>query len=156
MKDILARYKPENVFNCDETGLFWQMLPKKSLGFIGEQRRGKKPARKETIKDTHSCVGSYEMDFMLAMKSSWNMVKGETIANCWRKAGFVQDGECNEQVAAESVDEVETCDRNVWDHLAEIVGNLPTFDDYVDVDNKVESHNTLTDEEIVSQVTKLL
>ena len=29
MRDILARYKPENVFNCDETGLFWQMLPGK-------------------------------------------------------------------------------------------------------------------------------
>ena len=23
MKYILARYEPDNVFNCDETGLFW-------------------------------------------------------------------------------------------------------------------------------------
>ena len=29
MKDILAKYEPENVFNCDETGLFWQMLHEK-------------------------------------------------------------------------------------------------------------------------------
>ena len=61
--------------------------------------------------------------------------------------------ECDEQVAAKLDDEVETHDtfRTVWDCLAEIVG-LSAFDDYVDVDNKVESHNTLTDEEIVSQV----
>ena len=82
----------------------------------------------------------------------WNMLKGETIANCRRKAGFVQDDECDNQVAAELDDEVETRDifRNVWDRLAEMVCDLPFFCNYVNVDNEVESHNTLTDEEIVS------
>ena len=45
MKDILARYEPENVFSCDETDLSWQMLPVKSLGFIGEQQRVKKQSK---------------------------------------------------------------------------------------------------------------
>ena len=54
------------------------------------------------------------LDCLLAVKSSWSMLKGETIANCWRKAGFVQDGECDNQVAAESDDEVETRDIFSW------------------------------------------
>lgn len=30
---ILRRYAPENIFNIDEFGLFWRLLPNKTLTF---------------------------------------------------------------------------------------------------------------------------
>nr|XP_057918490.1 tigger transposable element-derived protein 4-like [Doryrhamphus excisus] len=39
--DILRRFKTEDIFNADETGLFWQMLPENTLGFIGKSVHGK-------------------------------------------------------------------------------------------------------------------
>ena len=30
LKEILKLYEPENIFNADKTGLFWQLLPEKA------------------------------------------------------------------------------------------------------------------------------
>ena len=43
--DILNRYKAEDIFNADETGLFWQMLPENTLGFIGQTVHGEKQSK---------------------------------------------------------------------------------------------------------------
>ena len=32
VQDIVATYERKNIFNCDETGLFWKMTPPKTLG----------------------------------------------------------------------------------------------------------------------------
>ena len=40
--EILKLCEPENIFNADETGLFWELLPEKSLGFIGTKQHGDK------------------------------------------------------------------------------------------------------------------
>jgi Tc5 transposase DNA-binding domain len=37
LKTHLERYDPENVFNADESGLFFKALPNKSLEFKGER-----------------------------------------------------------------------------------------------------------------------
>ena len=42
LKRILQEYASSNIYNCDETGLFWKMLPEKSLEFIGEKQSGRK------------------------------------------------------------------------------------------------------------------
>ena len=42
LKEILKLCEPENSFNADETGLFWQLLPEKSLGFIDAKQHGDK------------------------------------------------------------------------------------------------------------------
>lgn len=33
--DELAKFSPNDVFNADETGLFWQLLPNKTMAFKG-------------------------------------------------------------------------------------------------------------------------
>ena len=43
--DILNRYKAEHIFNADETGLFWQMLPENTLGFMGQTVHGRKQSK---------------------------------------------------------------------------------------------------------------
>jgi hypothetical protein len=42
---LVANYKPEDVFNADETGLFFRTLPDKTLGVKGEACKGGKLAK---------------------------------------------------------------------------------------------------------------
>ncbi|XP_060771695.1 tigger transposable element-derived protein 4-like [Neoarius graeffei] len=42
LADILKRYKAEDIYNTNETGLFYMMLPENALGFIGETVHGGK------------------------------------------------------------------------------------------------------------------
>ncbi|KAH9366171.1 hypothetical protein HPB48_020274 [Haemaphysalis longicornis] len=37
---VLAKYDPKEIFNADETGLFWQMLPRRTLDTRGEKCHG--------------------------------------------------------------------------------------------------------------------
>lgn len=40
LHDILHRLKAKDIYNADETNLFWKMLPENTLGFIGSQMNG--------------------------------------------------------------------------------------------------------------------
>ena len=42
LSEILTTYEPANIYNADETGLFWKMLPDNSLGFVGKNQHGSK------------------------------------------------------------------------------------------------------------------
>ena len=42
LKQILGKYEPRDIYNADKTGLFWQMLPENSLGFVGKKAHGSK------------------------------------------------------------------------------------------------------------------
>lgn len=42
IKNIIAEYDPEDVYNADETGLFYQLLPERSLTLKGETCSGGK------------------------------------------------------------------------------------------------------------------
>ena len=42
---LLRQYKPEDVYNVDETGLFYKMTPDKSLTFKGDKCTGGKKAK---------------------------------------------------------------------------------------------------------------
>ena len=36
LKKILREFEPKNIFNCDETGMFWKLLPNKTMTLKGE------------------------------------------------------------------------------------------------------------------------
>ena len=42
---ILQQFEPANIFNGDETGLFWKLTPSKSLTFFGEKCHGGKHSK---------------------------------------------------------------------------------------------------------------
>ena len=42
IEDIVAGYEPRNVYNSDETGLFFRMLPSKTLTVRGDKCTGGK------------------------------------------------------------------------------------------------------------------
>ena len=45
LHSILARYNSRDVFNVDETGLFWRLLPDKTLAFKHEKCHGGKKSK---------------------------------------------------------------------------------------------------------------
>jgi hypothetical protein len=42
---LLREYQPVDIFNADETGLFWKCLPDKTLHMKGEQCSGGKKSK---------------------------------------------------------------------------------------------------------------
>ena len=45
LQPLLEQYHRDNVFNLDETGLFWQLLPNKTMAFRGERCTGGKKSK---------------------------------------------------------------------------------------------------------------
>lgn len=45
MKSILEKYSPKDIFNADETGLFYQMMPEKTMAYKGEKCKGGKQSK---------------------------------------------------------------------------------------------------------------
>ena len=43
--DILKEYDPKDIYNCDETGIFYKCLPNKTLTFKGEETHGTKQSK---------------------------------------------------------------------------------------------------------------
>lgn len=37
LKEALAKYSANDIFNSDETGLFWKLMPNKTLAFKGKE-----------------------------------------------------------------------------------------------------------------------
>ena len=46
MADILRRYEPKDVYNADETGLFYQCTPDRTLAIRGSDVEGRKQSKK--------------------------------------------------------------------------------------------------------------
>ena len=45
VKATLARYSKKDVFNCDESGLFWRLLPDRTLAFKSDKCSGGKKSK---------------------------------------------------------------------------------------------------------------
>ena len=45
LPELIKSYEPRNVYNVDETGLFYQMLPHRTLAFKGETTQGGKASK---------------------------------------------------------------------------------------------------------------
>jgi hypothetical protein len=71
LQDILNRYKPCDIYNADETGLFWKMLPENSLGFAGQSHHGKKePKSRVTLLVGANMQGSDKLPLLVIGKSA--------------------------------------------------------------------------------------
>ena len=49
LHEILNSFTPSNIFNIDETGLFWKMLLEQSLGFSGTEYHGTKRPKMQSL-----------------------------------------------------------------------------------------------------------
>lgn len=283
MKDILERYEPRNIFNCDETGLFYQLLPENSLAFVGEKLKGNKQSKvRVTVLVGSNMDGSEKMplfvigksknpralknvkipvrytankkawmrsdifesemrrfdgqmklqnrkiamlvdncpahplledlqnieliflppnttsvvqpmdsgiiknlkffyrrilagrrleaaesnsafnwsilDCLIALKSSWSMVKQSTIANCWKNAGFVVQQAVADVTEpspniTENDEQEQNIFRSIWERLSDHFGDrLSGLENYISVDTSAESVEEMSLSEIVEHV----
>ena len=40
LNDLIKNKSPDKIYNCDETALFWKLLPSKTFAFTSESRFG--------------------------------------------------------------------------------------------------------------------
>ena len=59
LSSIIASYNPQDIFNCDETGVFYRSLPDKSLACKGDSAKGGKLS-KERLTVLFACSLSRE------------------------------------------------------------------------------------------------
>lgn len=99
---------------------------------------------------------AYNVDLLGAihiLANVWNSVKSQTIANCFRKCGFVESlvAEASADPALPSPEEPEDDDRLSNYDCAALPEGV-TFQSYVNVDDGVETSGPLTDADIINAV----
>ena len=78
---------------------------------------------------------------------AWDEVKVSTIQHAWHQAGMSTD-------VPERPEPAPVPSRNIWDHIQDTTGVRVAFEDYATADDRVETGDRMTDEEIVEQVRK--
>lgn len=69
LPNILKNYEPKDIFNADETGLFYKLLPNKTLQFKGEKcHGGKKGKERITVMPTANMDGSEKLKLLVIGK----------------------------------------------------------------------------------------
>ncbi|KAM7301103.1 tigger transposable element-derived protein 4-like [Ixodes scapularis] len=70
LKALLQKFAPEDVFNCDETGLFFKMLPDRSLCFDGDSCKGGKNSKDRiTVMVGANAVGTEKLPLLIIGKA---------------------------------------------------------------------------------------
>lgn len=49
LQSLLLQFSPENIFNCDETGLSYKLLPEKTLAIAGDPCHGGSTAKSGSL-----------------------------------------------------------------------------------------------------------
>uniref|UniRef100_A0A914V9J0 Uncharacterized protein n=1 Tax=Plectus sambesii TaxID=2011161 RepID=A0A914V9J0_9BILA len=95
LKRILESYELKDIFNVDELGLFWKLMPNRTLAFKNEKCSGGKESKERLT----VLLGKGRGNALRAIKSAWENVKSETIVHCFRHCGFVTNDTPEVEVA---------------------------------------------------------
>lgn len=69
LKITLSKYEPHDVYNADETGLFWRLLPNKNMDFKGQEcHGGKAPKGRITVLTCTNMDGSHKLPLFVIGK----------------------------------------------------------------------------------------
>ncbi|UYV71905.1 hypothetical protein LAZ67_9001013 [Cordylochernes scorpioides] len=175
LRELIQDKDARDVFNVDETGLFFKCTPDKTLAFKHEKCHGGKlskervtllPMDKGVIKNLKHFYRRFLVENILTgdsealkikldvlqasrlCKKAWDQVTSETIKHCFKKAGFVkkeEDEENADDIIAETMPSVDG-----WE---DVISN-PTisYDDFLNVDDDVAVCGEITDADIIAEV----
>ncbi|CAB5372006.1 unnamed protein product [Rhizophagus irregularis] len=105
LQQFLTTYNPEDIWNGDETGLFWKMEPSRVLARNSLSGHKKEKSRVTIFCATNATVdnapdGIVEelADYTIynALQNAaeaWSMVTSQTISNCWKKTVLIEINE---------------------------------------------------------------
>lgn len=87
LDELLRAYKPDDVFNCDETGLFYKLLPDRTLTFAGEQCSGGKHSKdRVTVLVGANMSGSEKLPLLvIGRRNEDRLFKGVKTRPVWYK-----------------------------------------------------------------------
>ena len=65
-------FTPDQLFNCDETGLYWRLLPNKTLADASEKcaKNFKSPKDRVTLMATANASGYFQLPLVFTHKSA--------------------------------------------------------------------------------------
>lgn len=70
LQSLLQQFAPEDTFNCDETGLFYKLLPEKTLAFAGDPCHGGKHSKERlTVLVGCNMLGTEKLPMLVIGKS---------------------------------------------------------------------------------------
>ncbi|KAH6930412.1 hypothetical protein HPB50_013348 [Hyalomma asiaticum] len=173
----LANYTMENVFNLDDSALFYRLLPNRTLAFKGENCTGGKHAKERqsaafAVNATGSqklpllfigqfaklrillaveCGMAYCIDMLGAIHPltySWQQVESTTPLNCFARAKFVV--RVNTGESKECADECDSLLTEVLEHQAS--AKALHFESFHDLGSDMATSPDLTDSKIVAAV----
>ncbi|XP_025191773.1 tigger transposable element-derived protein 4-like [Melanaphis sacchari] len=149
-------YTDDQIYNADETGLFYKMLPNRTLKFKGEKCSGGKMSKERlTVLVSASMtvivrlffnhmINNIEnkieanisvLDGILMIFKAWEKVSEITIRNCFRHAG-INNTIPQQTVQGEQEEDI----------------SFPNINEYINFDNDVLTSEPLSDQEIISSL----
>ncbi|CAG4957237.1 unnamed protein product [Colias eurytheme] len=129
--NLLEGYEPDDIYNADETDLFFKCLPDKTFTFKGEKCHGGKQSKERLT--LLQCVNMDRLPLLTIGKSKRpRCVKGEQDLP---EENDVEVGPSNEE----------------WNKLVSLESNklMPSFEDFVRIDDDVTTAGEQTDDDIV-------
>ncbi|GFT18925.1 tigger transposable element-derived protein 6 [Trichonephila clavipes] len=153
LSDLIKEYEPRNIFNTDETGLFFKCLPEKTFTFKKEKCHGGKHSKERlTILLTVNMDGSEKITPLVIGKSAKpRCFKGiNSFPTNYRsnKKAWMTTELFNEWLPLPNLVDVDytliefNAEQSVWEALPE---QDFTFDDYVLVDTDIAVWGALSD-----------
>lgn len=100
LRPLLGQFSPDDVFNLDETGLFWQLLPNNTMAFRGERcTGGKKSKQRITLLVGANMSGSEKFPLLVignskrprAFKNKEIPVKYKANSKAWMTAELFEE-----------------------------------------------------------------
>ena len=92
------------------------------------------------------------LDALHGLRQAWDLVKPQTIKNCFRHCQFTTDASVpgNDETLSDDIAEESMC-HNLWEHLPQSEISLS---DFIQVDDHIMATAPLTDDDIVASVQK--
>ncbi|CAB4388719.1 unnamed protein product [Rhizophagus irregularis] len=163
LQQFLESYNPENIWNGDETGLFWKMEPSRVLahgpisGIIHSFKCHYKRLFVQNRIDAYDNVqdgfvkelANYSIyDALQNSAEAWSMVSSQTISNCWKKTGPNNEDIFDDDLIFDDLNEED-------EELERLIALLPEGDlnarEYIDIEDEM-AEGGLTDDEIVDTI----
>ncbi|CAG8767248.1 21022_t:CDS:2, partial [Rhizophagus irregularis] len=144
LQQFLTTYNPEDIWNGDETGLFWKMEPSRINAYDDVQDGIVEELADYTIYDA-----------LQNAAEAWSMVTSQTISNCWKKTGILPQSDEFEELSDDNDSVLSDSFDIEINELEVLISQFPKSDlnayEYLHIEDEIPEGG-LTDHEIVDTI----